>query len=112
MDDPGVRLSLLLYDAVGTVATVANKDIQLTPEFAIQGTLKGFDQITNVILSGSSERVFGDEGVEEVPLGLYIIRGHNVAAIGQVDTETDETIDWPRVKAQPLRAIKGGAGVY
>jgi hypothetical protein len=47
--------------------------------FVMQGELKGFDQTTNVILSGSTERVFSiDEPVEEVPLGLYMIRGDNM----------------------------------
>lgn len=44
-----------------------------------QGELKGFDQTTNVILSHSSERVYSmDEGVEEVELGLYVVRGDNI----------------------------------
>ena len=35
----------------------------------IVGMLKGFDNVTNVILEGSEERVFSqDEGVERIPL--------------------------------------------
>jgi small nuclear ribonucleoprotein (snRNP)-like protein len=45
----------------------------------VQGSLEGFDQTTNVILSDSTERVYSmDEGVEEVPLGLYVVRGDNI----------------------------------
>lgn len=41
-----------------------------------QGTLAGFDQRSNVVLSNSTERVYStDEGVEEVPLGLYLVKG-------------------------------------
>ena len=44
-----------------------------------QGTMKGFDQTINLILDESHERVFNSEsGVEQVVLGLYIIRGDNV----------------------------------
>lgn len=47
----------------------------------IQGKLEGFDQTTNVILSESVERVYSlDEAVEEVPLGLYIVRGDNIVS--------------------------------
>jgi len=47
----------------------------------LQGTLKGFDQTTNIILSGSIERVFHhEEPVEEVDLGIYLIRGDNMQA--------------------------------
>lgn len=45
----------------------------------IIGLLKGFDQTTNVILDECRERVFSsDAGVEEVQLGLYILRGDNM----------------------------------
>ena len=49
----------------------------------LQGELKGFDQTTNIILSGSVERVFSlDEPVEEVQLGLYLVRGDNMSVPG------------------------------
>jgi U6 snRNA-associated Sm-like protein LSm8 len=42
----------------------------------MQGTLVGFDQRSNVVLSESVERIYSmDEGVEEVPLGLYLVKG-------------------------------------
>lgn len=45
----------------------------------VQGTLKGFDQTINLILDESHERVFSSsQGVEQVVLGLYIVRGDNV----------------------------------
>ena len=45
----------------------------------VKGKLKGFDQTVNVILNESSERVFSNTAeVEEVSLGLYIIRGDNM----------------------------------
>jgi hypothetical protein len=38
--------------------------------------LKGFDQTINLILDESHERVFSStSGVEQVVLGLYVIRG-------------------------------------
>lgn len=49
------------------------------------GTLKGFDQTINVILDESHERVFSvANGIEQVVLGLHIIRGDNIAIIGQI----------------------------
>lgn len=44
----------------------------------LQGTLKGFDQTINLVLDDSIERVFTINGVEQVNLGVYIIRGDNV----------------------------------
>ncbi|KAJ3166323.1 hypothetical protein HDU88_003547 [Geranomyces variabilis] len=75
----------------------------------ILGTLKGYDQQNNMILSHASERVFsGEEGVESVPLGLYIVRGEIVAVMGPIDQETDATIDWARVQAQPIPSMFAG----
>ena len=46
-----------------------------------QGKLEGFDQTINVILSESLERVYSlEEEVEEVPLGLYVVRGDNIVS--------------------------------
>jgi U6 snRNA-associated Sm-like protein LSm8 len=44
----------------------------------IIGILKGFDQSINLVLDDSFERVFTLNGVEQVNLGVYIIRGDNV----------------------------------
>ena len=42
----------------------------------LQGTLAGYDQKSNVVLSDSKERVYStDEPVEEIPLGLYLVKG-------------------------------------
>lgn len=41
-----------------------------------QGMMAGYDQKSNVVLSDSKERVYSmDEGVEEIPLGLYLVKG-------------------------------------
>lgn len=72
----------------------------------IVGELKGFDQTTNVILSNSTERVYSlDEGVEEVPLGLYVVRGDNITLIGEIDEEVEKTIDLSAVRALPLKEV-------
>lgn len=42
----------------------------------IQGVLAGFDQRADIVLADSKERIYSmDEGVEEVPLGLYLVKG-------------------------------------
>ena len=38
--------------------------------------MAGFDQKSNVVLSDSRERVYSiDKEVEEIPLGLYLVKG-------------------------------------
>ncbi|CAB3383959.1 U6 snRNA-associated Sm-like protein LSm8 [Cloeon dipterum] len=70
------------------------------------GTLKGFDQTINLILDESHERVFSaTSGVEQVVLGLHIIRGDNVALIGEIDDEADANLDLTSLRAEPLGAV-------
>eukprot|EP01040_Poterioochromonas_malhamensis_P004669 gene4669-5004_t len=72
----------------------------------IIGHLKGYDQAINVILEQSHERVFSeDKGVEINPLGLYIVRGDNIAMIGELDEEEDGKRDLSKVTGTPLKAI-------
>jgi len=71
----------------------------------IVGTLKGFDQTINLILDDSHERVYASTGVEQVTLGLYIVRGDNVALIGEVDEEVDKKIDFTEIRVEPLGSV-------
>ena len=71
----------------------------------IVGVLRGFDQTINVILDDCHERVYSNPGIEKVPLGLYIIRGDNVAVIGNVNEEKDSRLILSSIKAEPLNPI-------
>ncbi|KAK0416338.1 hypothetical protein QR680_012425 [Steinernema hermaphroditum] len=70
------------------------------------GRMKGFDQLVNVVLENAIERIYNeDTGIQQFPLGLYIIRGDNIAVIGEVDEELDKRIDFDKIKAKPLEPI-------
>ncbi|WWD16623.1 hypothetical protein CI109_101052 [Kwoniella shandongensis] len=72
----------------------------------IVGKLKGFDIRTNLILADCVEREYSaDQGVEMIPLGLYMIKGDNVAVVSELDEEKDTTIDYTEIRAEPLSEI-------
>ena len=50
----------------------------------VVGILKGLDQVVNVVLANTEERVFTSEGIDKQQLGLYLIRGDNVAIVGKI----------------------------
>lgn len=114
--------------------TVAAVSIVTSDGRHIIGTLRGYDQATNVILDECFERVYReDAGVETIVLGLYMIRGDTMyvslmcawcgfgvqcacnlfssalcvcrAVIGELDEEKDAEIDYSQVKAPPLKAV-------
>ncbi|KAK5658706.1 hypothetical protein OQA88_1515 [Cercophora sp. LCS_1] len=74
------------------------------------GTLVASDNTTNLVLSGTTERVIKtvEEGEpsEEVPHGLYVVRGENVCVVGLVDEALDASINWTEVKGVPIGTTK------
>ena len=73
------------------------------------GTLKGFDQTINLILDETHERVFSaSQGVEQVVLGLHIVRGDNICVVGEVDQDIDQRLDLQNIRAEPLNAVTHG----
>lgn len=74
------------------------------------GTLLSCDGSMNLVLSDAIERIIrpADEGVpsEEVPLGLYIVRGDSVAVCGKVDEELDGKINWAKVQGDVIGSTK------
>ncbi|KAI0739548.1 Sm-like ribonucleoprotein [Daedaleopsis nitida] len=74
---------------------------------AIVGVMAGYDQKSNVVLSDSKERVYSmEEGVEEIPLGLYLVKGDQIVLIAEVDEAIDSAVDLSSIRAEPLPAIR------
>lgn len=60
----------------------------------------------NLILSQSHERIFSlDEAVKVVQLGLYVLRGDNVAIVGLIDESIEEKIDYEQLRAEPISMV-------
>ncbi|KAL9077146.1 MAG: hypothetical protein Q9161_000412 [Pseudevernia consocians] len=80
----------------------------------LTGTLLSCDQLTNLVLQNTIERVIrphdDPEDSEEVPHGLYLIRGENVAICGLLDEQMDSEIDWAKVKGSVIGGVKHTIG--
>ncbi|KAJ7185640.1 hypothetical protein C8R46DRAFT_383874 [Mycena filopes] len=73
----------------------------------IVGVMVGFDQKSNVVLSDSKERVYSmDAGVEEMPLGLYLVKGDMIVLIGELDDAVDQAVDLETIHAEPIPPIR------
>jgi U6 snRNA-associated Sm-like protein LSm8 len=94
-------MSSYLPTLEGKVVSVITNDGR-----CIIGRLRGNDHVTNIILEECRERVFSlDEPVEIVPLGLYLIRGDNIALIGELDEEADAKFDLSEVRAEAIDCV-------
>ena len=70
---------------------------------------QGFDQTINLILDETHERVYNaDQGVEQVVLGLHIVRGDNICVVGEIDQDIDSRLDLHNLKAEPLNPVPHG----
>ena len=90
---------------------IAEKVLVLTADGrSLTGTLLSCDQLTNLVLSQTIERVIrphdDPELSMEVPHGLYLIRGENVAVCGLMDEELDASIDWAQVRGNVIGGVK------
>ncbi|KAK5016990.1 hypothetical protein BJ546DRAFT_77946 [Cryomyces antarcticus] len=76
----------------------------------LTGTLLSCDQLTNLVLQDTIERVIrsADDPKPSIETehGVYLIRGDNVLLIGLVDEELDDSIDWSKVKGEVVGGIK------
>ena len=89
-----------------TLSELTNKSVTLLTcdGRLITGTLLGYDQLQNLILKQSYEKVYSMEApVEKVELGLFVVRGDNVAVISEVTTADDGKDE--DVRAEPIPPI-------
>ena len=64
------------------------------------GVLKLMDQTTNVIMEGCKEVVYSKDGQYiELEMGTFLLRGENIAFIGEINTSLKQSL--------PLKTIKG-----
>eukprot|EP00578_Thalassiosira_sp_NH16_P027540 CAMPEP_0181096834 /NCGR_PEP_ID=MMETSP1071-20121207/11243_1 /TAXON_ID=35127 /ORGANISM="Thalassiosira sp., Strain NH16" /LENGTH=101 /DNA_ID=CAMNT_0023179267 /DNA_START=26 /DNA_END=331 /DNA_ORIENTATION=- len=77
----------------------------------ITGTLQGYDQLQNLILKQSHEKVYSAESpMERVELGLFVVRGDNVAVIADCGDDKDDDGGGEEdddVRAEPIKSIAG-----
>ena len=79
----------------------------------LQSYLLEISSNTSQVLQNTRERIIrpadDDEPTTEVSHGLYIVRGDNVAVIGLVDEELDESINWSEVRGEIIERVRHGA---
>ncbi|KAF8725119.1 hypothetical protein AX14_008321 [Amanita brunnescens Koide BX004] len=74
---------------------------------AIVGKMAGYDQRSNIVISECKERVYSmEDGVEEIPLGLYLVKGDMIILIGEIDDAIDQSVDLSTIRAEPIPPIR------
>lgn len=69
----------------------------------LEGMMRGSDQVCNIILEKAIERVFvSGETPNEVELGLFVVRGDNVAVVGEVNADKEAGVDWNSIRVRSI----------
>lgn len=70
------RIFLVLQDGRAIVVCVSIFPAFYLTACLAQGKMAGYDQRSNIVISECKERVYSiEDGVEEIPLGLYLVKG-------------------------------------
>mmetsp|Transcript_22083 Transcript_22083/g.38151 ORF Transcript_22083/g.38151 Transcript_22083/m.38151 type:complete len:98 (+) Transcript_22083:23-316(+) len=70
------------------------------------GMLRGCDQTHNIILEEAFERIFDAKAkMTSLELGVVVIRGDNVAIVGEINEGLDGKIRWEEIHGQQLKPI-------
>jgi U6 snRNA-associated Sm-like protein LSm8 len=106
-----LQLLILTQDLLIDTDYLIEKVLVLTADGQVLiGVLNSFDQLTNLILENTKQRIIipADEPgeSEEIVHGLYIVRGDNVVAVGEVDEVMDAEINWTKVRGSEIRGVK------
>merc|ERR1711879_846359 len=73
----------------------------------IVGVLEGYDSNGTIVMSSCVERMFSEDApVEEVPLGVYIVRGDSIALLGPMDLAKDRAMPLSSMIAAPIPAVR------
>ncbi|KAG8463341.1 hypothetical protein KFE25_004852 [Diacronema lutheri] len=76
----------------------------------IIGTLRSFDQFSNIVLETTVERIIVSGQFADLPLGLYVVRGENIVLLGPVDEEKEANLQQlERVDVDTILAAKRAA---
>jgi U6 snRNA-associated Sm-like protein LSm8 len=91
-----------LRNFVGTQVKVLTSDGRV-----FMGTLEGYDQNTNLVLTKSKEIILSPDhpGRLNESSGI-ILRGDDVVCVGQIDDQVEDSIDYSKIFADKLKGTK------
>jgi len=66
------------------------------------GILRSVDQFANLVLHRTIERIHVGREYGDIPRGVFIVRGENVALLGEIDQEREEGLPLKQVDVEDI----------
>jgi len=90
----------------GTASLIEDLDKKLLVVLRDGRTLIGFlrsvDQFANLVLHNTNERIYVGRKFGDIPRGIFLIRGENVALLGEIDGEKERTLALEEVSVEEI----------
>lgn len=83
-----------------------NKSVQVisTEGRVFTGELLSYDKSVNIILKDCMEKVYSEStGVKFHKIGIYILRGDNVAIVSEIVQSLEKEINYEEVKGKQIK---------
>ncbi|CAN6674585.1 sm-like protein LSm1 [Trichomonascus vanleenenianus] len=109
LEDPNLMPSQAFTTAAALLDVVDRRVVvSLRDGRKLFGVLRSFDQFANLVLQDTVERIYdlpnGSYG--EQRRGVYIVRGENVAWVGEIDMDKEDMIEEAKVPGVATSALK------
>lgn len=62
--------------------------------------------LANLVLQDSVERIFVGESFGDIPRGVFVVRGENVALLGEVDLDKEDEISLQEIPVERALMIR------
>ncbi|TGZ79752.1 Sm-like ribonucleo protein [Ascodesmis nigricans] len=68
------------------------------------GVLRAWDQVSNLVLQSTVERLYCNGMYCDIPRGVFIVRGENVLLLGEIDLDREDEIPLRQASVQEVFA--------
>ncbi|KAL1412591.1 hypothetical protein Q8F55_000338 [Vanrija albida] len=98
--------ALIPFTTSGSLVDLVDKKVLvvLRDGRKLIGVLRSYDQFANFLLESAVERLHFKFEYSDVDIGVLLIRGENVVALGEVDLIAEDNIPLRPVPADEIRA--------
>ncbi|KAH8153894.1 uncharacterized protein LAJ45_01661 [Morchella importuna] len=68
------------------------------------GVLRSWDQVSNLVLQSTVERLYVNDSYCDIPRGVFIVRGENVLLLGEIDLDREDDIPFRQASVEEVFA--------
>ncbi|EJT48139.1 RNA cap binding protein [Trichosporon asahii var. asahii CBS 2479] len=98
--------ALIPFTTSGSLVDLVDKKVLvvLRDGRKLIGVLRSYDQFANFLLESTVERLYNGFEFADIDIGVLLIRGENVVALGEIDLIAEDEIPLRQIPLDEMRA--------